>query len=199
MALSKARILSSENDESVKQEQSTNINIKINPKQPQQMNQPVPQHQRQPSNQSSSINFIPVETSSPSPSTPQSNSPSALVQDRGIADLGIELDELETKNHFLEMVIQMYENNPLKINSYLICESNLLMDMIKLLTQADKVELVIEDCEASCGCIASNEKGLMKISKIMITKNQQTEDFKYCYNNIYSQFIKYGISLKLTV
>lgn len=198
MALSKARILSSENDASVKQEQSTNINIKINPKQPQPVNQPTPQHQRTPSNQSS-INFIPVKENLTSPSTPQSNNPSALVQDRGIADLGIELDELETKNHFLEMVIQMYENNPLKINSYLVCESNLLMDMIKLLTQADKVELVIEDCEASCGCIASNEKGLMKISKIMITKNQQTEDFKYCYNNIYSQFIKYGISLKLTV
>lgn len=57
----------------------------------------------------------------------------------------------------------------------------------------------IEDCEVSWGYIASNDKRLMKISKIMIIKNNQTEDFKYCYNNIYSQFIKYGISLKLTV
>ena len=194
--MNRARILSSES--SVKQEQNTNINIKIQPKQPQQMNQPVhqplPQHQRTPSNQS--VNFTQAEQNLTSTFQPQTSN---IIQDRGIADLGIELDELETKNHFLEMIIQMYENNPLKINSYLVCESTLLMDMIKLLTQADKVELVIEDCEASCGCIASNEKGLMKISKIMITKNQQTEDFKYCYNNIYSQFIKYGISLKLTV
>ena len=196
MTLSKARILSSESDASVKQEQNTNINIKIQPKN-QRPIQPVDYPSVQPLPQSSqATNFTIPQMSGTSQSIPQTNN---LIRDRGIIDLGNELDELEIKNKFLEMIIEMYENNPLRINSYLICKSDLLMNMIKLLTQADKVELVIDECEASCGCISSNTKELMKISKILITKDNKTEEFKYCYNNIYSQFIKYGISLKLTI
>ena len=194
-ALRQARILS-ENDASVKQEQNTNINIKIQPKN-QRPIQPVEYPSVQPLPQSSqATNFTIPQMSGTSQSIPQTSN---LIRDRGIIDLGNELDELEIKNKFLEMIIEMYENNPLRINSYLICKSDLLMNMIKLLTQADKVELVIDECEASCGCISSNAKELMKISKILITKDNKTEEFKYCYNNIYSQFIKYGISLKLTI
>ena len=194
--MNKARILSSENDASVKQEQNTNINIKIQPKN-QRPIQPVDYPSVQPLPQSSqATNFTIPQMSGTSQSIPQTSN---LIRDRGIIDLGNELDELEIKNKFLEMIIEMYENNPLRINSYLICKSDLLMNMIKLLTQADKVELVIDECEASCGCISSNAKELMKISKILITKDNKTEEFKYCYNNIYSQFIKYGISLKLTI
>ena len=191
--MNKARILSSESDASVKQKQTTSININIKPKQPQPVDypsvQPLPQS-------SQATNFTIPQMSGTSQSIPQTSN---LIRDRGIIDLGNELDELEIKNKFLEMIIEMYENNPLRINSYLICKSDLLMNMIKLLTQADKVELVIDECEASCGCISSNAKELMKISKILITKDNKTEEFKYCYNNIYSQFIKYGISLKLTI
>ena len=209
MTLNKARILSSENDASVKQEQNTNINIKIKPplktasipvstNNPSlnftQMNKP---HNASPTMTTSLSNERAVSASIYQ-SQPQTNNPSVMVQDRGIADIGNELDELETKNQFLEMIIEMYEQNPLKINSYLICKNELLMNMIKLLTNCDKVEIVIDDCDASCGC-TSNEKSLMKITKILITKDDKTEDFKYKYNDIYTQFIKYGISLKLTI
>lgn len=200
MTLNKARILSSENDASVKQEQNTNINIKIKP--------PLKTASVPISSNNPNLNFTQpmkannvsstMTTQSIYQSQPQINNPSVMVQDRGISDLGNELDELETKNKFLEMIIEMYEENPLKINSYLICKNELLMNMIKLLTDCDKVEIVIDDCDASCGCL-SNDKSLMKISKILITKDDKTEDFKYKYNNIYTQFIKYGISLKLTI
>ena len=216
MTLNKARILSSENDASVKQEQNTNINIKIKPP---LKTASVPMSSNSPSLNSSNVNFTQMSkpcnatptmtTQSIYQSQPQINSPprggsecpqlpSVIVQERGIADIGNEIDELETKNKFLEMIIEMYEDNPLKINSYLICKNELLMNMIKLLTDCDKVEIVIDDCEASCGCLSTNEKSLMKITKILITKDDKTEDFKYKYNDIYTQFIKYGISLKLT-
>ena len=211
MTLNKARILSSENDASVKQEQNTNINIKIKP--------PLKTASVPVSSNNPSLNFTQMNkpcnatptmtTSSIYQSQPQINNPSVAVQERGIADIGNEIDELETKNKFLEMIIEMYEDNPLKINSYLICKNELLMSMIKLLTNCDKVEIVIDDCEASCGCLSNNEgtkspfakqnKSLMKITKILITKDDKTEDFKYKYNDIYTQFIKYGISLKLTI
>ena len=90
----------------------------------------------------------------------------------------------------------MYSENPLKINSYVVCKSKALMDMIKLLTEADKVEILIDDSEVGCGCSSTNPK-IMKIDKIIVTKDNKSEELKYCYNDIYTEFIKYGISLKL--
>ena len=214
-ALRQARILSSENDASVKQEQNTNVNIKITPQK--QRPSTVPLYPTvQPLNPN--INFTQANQPMDSPMVgqtldsptmmtnqnsqsqyqPQINNPSQLIRDRGIADLGNEIDELETKNKFLEMLIEMYETNPLKINAYVVCKSSLLMNMIKLLTECDKVDLVIDDSDIGCGCTASTTK-ILKIDKILITKDDKTEEFKYKYNDIYTQFVKYGISLKLTI
>ena len=219
MTLRAARILSSETDNTIKQEQETNVNINIKP----QTNQHI-HPERRPSTVplypnveplNNNVNFtIPnpqvgsqevgqtinsqMTQGSPLAFQPQTNSPfqSNMVQDRGIADLGNELDELDKQNQFLKMIIEMYENNPLKVNAYVICESKLLMDMIKLLTGCEKVELVLDEDVGCGGCVASSGK-IIYVSKILVTKGGKTEDLKYAYNDIYSQFIKYGISLKM--
>lgn len=185
--MNKARILSSENDASVKQSQETNIEIKLAPQRGSAVAYPqIPQPQN--------VNFT-------IPQTPQEGFASqyipptnSVAQERGLADLGNELDTLEKKNKFLELLVGMYENNPLKVNSYVVCKSTLLMDMIKLLTDCDKVDLVIEDEEPGC-CVASVAK-LIKIDKILITKDGKSEELKYCYNHVYTEFVKYAISLK---
>ena len=227
--LRQARILSSETDNTIKQEQNTNVNIKISPKQQPQRPQTVPLYPNvgaplpgtssfQPLNPN--INFTQANQSMEShpagqvsdfqmntqcPTATQMNQNSQYqyqppinspTLDRGVADLGIELDELDKRNKFLEMIIEMYENNPLRINSYIVCESKLLMNMIKLLTECDKVDLVLDDSDIGCGCGASSSK-LIKISKILVSKNDETVDFKYGYNNLYTQFVRYGISLKM--
>ena len=235
MTLRQARILSSETDNTIKQEQNTNVNIKITPQNKQQRPSTVPLYPDvQPLNQN--VNFTPANpqmafqqggTNSDTPMmthqevgpsmsgvNPESafqyqlpiNSQSQLVRDsletrpcstRGIADIGIELEELDKKNRFLEMLVEMYENNPLKVNSYIVCESKLLMEMIKLLTGCQKVELVLNEDIGCSGCTAKSGK-IIYVSKILITKDGKTEDLKYAYNVIYSQFIKYAISLKMS-
>ncbi len=228
MTLRAARILSSETDNTIKQEQETNVNINIKP----QTNQHVHPERRpstvplypnvEPLNNNSERIFAPqnVNFTIPNPQMssqeagqtinsqmtqgsplafqPQTNSPfqSNMVQDKGIADLGNELDELGKQNQFLKMIIEAYESNPLKVNSYLVCESKLLMDMIKILTGCEKVELVLDEDVGCGGCGASSGK-IIYVSKILVTKGGKTEDLKYAYNVIYSQFIKYGISLKM--
>ena len=72
-----------------------------------------------------------------------------------------------------------------------------VMDMIKLLTNCDKVELILDDNIGCTGCISKNK--YTYVSKILITKDGKTEDLKYAYNSIYSQFIQHGISLKVVV
>ena len=187
--MNKARILSSENDASVKQHQETNIEIKLAPNQ--NRNSPVlypnvPPAMQDSSKASENINFT----------IPEQNMGSQYMQatNRNITDLGNNLEDLSMKNKFLELLVEMYANNPLKINSYVICISTLLMDMLKLLTGCDKVEFVIEDEEPKC-CLANTSK-LLKIDKILITLDDKTEELKYCYNHVYTEFVKYAISLK---
>ena len=209
--LRQARILSSETDNTIKQEQNTNVKIKICKPQGEQHSQPAPlYHQVQPVNFTQANNQPDIQPNGLTSNIPMMNqesqfpsvapisSSSLLAQERGIIDLGTELDTLEKKNKFLEMLVEMYEGNPLKVNSYVVCESKLLMDMIKLLTECEKVEFVLDDSDVGCGCTSSSSK-FTKVSKILITKDGKTEDMKYAYNNIYSQFIKYGLSLKLVV
>ncbi len=197
--LRQARILSSENDASVKQEQNTNIEIKVTPNKSAPQNVAYPQI---PNN----VNFTMPPPTMPPPTMPtQMNQPqyasqytpqtNNITQDCGLADLGNELDTLEQKNRFLEMLVEMYADNPLRINSYVVCKSTLLMNMIKLLTGCDKVDFVLEDDEP--GCCAVSVSKFIKIDKILITKDGKSEELKYAYNNVYTEFIKYGISLKL--
>ena len=220
MTLRQARILSSETDNTIKQEQQTNVNINIKPTQKHPRANSIPLYPNvQPLNPNSERIFAPQNVNFIQPEVPQGNGPITntqmtnpeyqsvspqptnnpfhLAQDRGIADLGNELDELDKKNRFLEMLVEMYENNPLKVNSYVVCESKLLMEMIKLLTGCEKVELVLNEDIGCSGCSGKSDK-IIYVSKILVTKEGKTEDLKYAYNNIYSQFIKYGISLKMT-
>ncbi len=210
MTLRQARILSSETDNTIKQEQQTNVNIKIS-KPNQERPSTVPLYPNvqplnsnvnftQPSqsmdmSETGQTSFIPMnQENSPYQYQPQTNN---NFQVRGISDLGSEISELDKKNKFLEMIIEMYETNPLKINSYVVCESKLLMNMIKLLTDCEKVELVLDDEVGCSGCTGKDK--LIYLTKILITKDGKTEDFKISYNHLYCEFMKYGISLKVVV
>ena len=252
--LNKARILSSENDASVKQEQNTNVEIKIKPSrsvsQPTVSQSSVPLRSEipvfyprvgtestypnvpLPPEQNRGVNFtIPTPDSVPSYSTtnsqsypasstrypyqpqtnnipPESSNILPPTTQRSIVDLGNhivsegevrnELETLEMKNKFLELLVEMYSENPLMINSYVVCKSTLLMNMIKLLTGCDKVDFVLDNNDIGCGCSLHSPK-LIKIDKILVTKDGKSEELKYAYNNIYTEFIKYGVSLKLCV
>ena len=230
--LRQARILSSETDNTIKQNQETNVNINIKPHHERRAST-VPLYPN-PQVMNSNVNFTQVnpqtmfreggitsdtqmihEENSAMKTNPESayqyqppiNNQSLLARERGIADLGSEIDELDKKNRFLEMIVEMYENNPLKVNSYVVCESRLLMEMIKLLTDCDKVDLVLNDNIAfDGGCCAMSGKSngsksdkIIYVSKILITKDGKSEDLKYCRNDIYSEFIRYGISMKMVM
>lgn len=206
--LRKARILSSENDASVKQSQETNVKIKIKPQHtiPQQAH-PVyyPNVQSlNPQSQTRDVNFnIPEENSQYQFQPPTSNivrespdkqAPSAL---KGIVDLGNEIEDLTVKNKFLETLLSIYELNPLRVNNYLVCHSNSLMELIKILTHADKVELIIDEDSGCTGCVSKNK--YLEIQRILVTKDGKSNDLKYGYNDVYAQLVRYGISLKLCV
>lgn len=209
MSLNKGRILSSENDASVKQSQETNVEIKIKPSNSQPVGQPISQPVYYPNvphmnSQSRDVNFTIPEENSQYQFQPPTNKapagaglPATIVRDKGIVDLGNEIEDLTVKNKFLETLLSIYELNPLRVNNYLVCHSNSLMELIKILTHADKVELIIDEDSGCTGCVSKNK--YLEIQRILVTKDGKSNDLKYGYNDVYAQLVRYGISLKLCV
>ena len=174
--MQRARILSSENDASVSQ--NTNVNIKIS---------------RQPTApQVSYTNDLPREDSVKLRGTP-------LVGnvERSFSDLTNEIEDLEERNRVLELLLTIYEDNPLRVNNFLVCENQTLMELIKKLTNSEKVELMVDEDSGCTGCV-SNTK-YMNIEKILITKDGRTTEFKHSFNDVYTELIRHGISVKLCV
>ena len=207
MTLRGARILSSANDASVKNEQNTNINIKFK-QQPNNSNigyptvSPYTQTQI-PQNQN--VNFTPEASVYPSvqgiPAQEVINGRSpeeTLFSNKDIPlspNFESIIEQKHKENAFLKMLLQIYQDQPLIINSYVICKSTVLMDIIKLLTDCDKVDLVLNE-DIACGGCSDNSK-LIYISKILITKDETTTELKYGYNEAYSKLVANGISLKI--
>ena len=205
MTLRQARILSSETDNTIKQEQTTNVNIKVN--QP----KPTTEQPGYPSITPAASGYIPPVgcaapnfTSAPvmDPSIYQSVQPtvrSTPLEESQVAEgeKDAVINELTTKLEFMETLLMIFQSNPLRINSYIIADNRLFMKMIKVLSGAEKVELVLDDdLSCHCGCTGGSDK-LIYVSKILVTINGRTEDLKYCRNDVYSQFTKYCISTKI--
>lgn len=222
MTLRQARILSSETDSNISQTQTTNVNIKVNQPKPkpdttQQSTQPPAYPMGGISANVSYPNFTTLQSSmtaatdpSQYPSVRPTTNDSAdtdidelkhqlMIKDQECSDLAEECDNLEHKNKFLELLLSAYQLNPLRINKVVVVNHRTLIEMIKLLCMADKVELVVDDSlSVNCGCCAdADHDELIYISKILITRNNKTTELKYGYNNVYAEFIKFGISLKI--
>ena len=213
MTLRGARILSSCNDASNKQEQKMNVNIRVEegvklPRFEESLKTisppayptvpPIQQQQQtyiQP--QGVPVNFTTQEPTTPEMSQYASVAASPITRDINMNSIekDLQIQDLETKNKFLNLLLTVYQNNPIYINSYVICDAHLLMEMIKLLTNCDKVDLVLNDDLACVGCTSDDK--LIYVSKILVTKGDETKDLKYGYNDIYSKLIAYGISMKV--
>ena len=212
-ALRQARILSSETDNTIEQNQKTEVKIHVD--QPNTKNE---QHQQgiayAPGINAQSSGYIPIQPSYPTvnptvtpanfTSTPVmegSQYPSSVATNNQLhtddENKDFIINELQVKNEFLELLLTTMSSYPLVISKCIICSQSTLMRMIKLLTGGDKVEFILSD-DIGCGCCGGN-CDVLYISKILITKNNVTSEMKYTYNEAYSQFIKYGVSLKIIV
>lgn len=199
----KLRILSSENDASVKvqQDQNTNITLKLEhaPSQA-DLKESTPQINASPPYAPPGfISGAPLPTPIP---PEQLNVPvyqsvyqapiANPIQERSI-DLTEDLADKDAQIEVLEALLSCYENNPLIINKFVVCQYNTLMNIIKVLTSAEKVEFSLDE-DRSCTCCNSK---YIYISKIFVTKDGKTQEFKHAYNEKYSLLTKHGISLKI--
>ena len=188
----KLRILSSENDASVKvqQDQNTNITLKLeHTPSTADLKESCPQINTSPP-------YAPPGFTAGTPlPTPLPQEPSGMVgypsvyqapavspiQERSI-DLTEDLADKDAQIEVLEALLSCYENNPLIINKFVVCNYNTLMNIIKVLTAAEKVEFSLDE-DKSCTCCNSK---YIYISKIFVTKSGKTQEFKFAFNEKYS-------------
>ena len=217
----KLRILSSENDASVKvqQDQNTNITLKLEhtPSQA-DLKESAPQINTSPpyappgftpgapmptpiNPEQFSAGAYPSVSAVPTASPIQTGAdPSAVnygyvppqVQTRDI-DLTADIEDKDRQIEVLESLLSCYENNPLIINKFVVCQYETLMNIIKVLTNGEKVEFSLDE-DKSCTCCNSK---YIYISKIFVTKDGKTQEFKHAFNEKYSLLQRHGISLKI--
>ena len=199
----KLRILSSENDASVKvqQDQNTNITLKLeSTPSTTDLKETNPQINASPPY--APPGFI-AGAPLPTPIPPEQLSTVAYpstyqvpianpIQERSI-DLTEDLADKDAQIEVLEALLSCYENNPLIINKFVVCQYNTLMNIIKVLTAAEKVEFSLDE-DKSCTCCNSK---YIYISKIFVTKEGKTQEFKHAFNEKYSLLQRHGISLKI--
>ena len=209
----KLRILSSENDASVKVQQDQNTNITLKLEQPQltasqpDLKVPVGAPINIPT--ATPPGFIPgapIPTPAPQQQDPYNsvaypsayqvpiNNPIQDVVTRDI-DLTADIADKDAQIAVLEALLACYENNPIMINKFVVCKYETLMDIIKTLTGGDKVEFSLDE-DKSCTCCNSK---YIYISKIFVTKDGKAQEFKHGWNEKYSLLQRHGISLKLAV
>ena len=114
------------------------------------------------------------------------------VQTRDI-DLTADIEDKDRQIEVLESLLSCYENNPLIINKFVVCQYETLMNIIKVLTNGEKVEFSLDE-DKSCTCCNSK---YIYISKIFVTKDGKTQEFKHAFNEKYSLLQRHGISLKI--
>ena len=216
----KLRILSSENDASVKvqQDQNTNITLKLEhtPSQadlkdsaPQinasppyappgftpgaQIPTPLAQEQYT-AGAYPSVSAVPTVNPIPTAGDPSAVNYGYVpqVQTRDI-DLTADIEDKDRQIEVLESLLSCYENNPLIINKFVVCQYETLMNIIKVLTNGEKVEFSLDE-DKSCTCCNSK---YIYISKIFVTKDGKTQEFKHAFNEKYSLLQRHGISLKI--
>ena len=214
MTLRNARILSSCNDASNKQEQKMNVNIKLEDTIPQQPQTQLPIYPNVPQMANFTIPPQSVGEFVPSQSTVLNHNPVRVpehesnfvcqsrdidltkdILQQDIMQKTLQIADLEDKNKFLQLLLRIYQNNPLYVNSIVVCQSQDFMDLVKLLTKCDKVDLILNE-DLACGGCGTDSK-LIYVSRILITKNNETKEMKYAYNEAYSKLISFNISTKI--
>ena len=98
----------------------------------------------------------------------------------------------------LSMIIEMYYNNPLYINKWVVAESDVLAKLVGALTGADRVDITITDPSCVCsGCCGSSDKTIAAIDTIYVVKDNNTLEFRYSYPNAKMILDECHISTKL--
>ena len=103
------------------------------------------------------------------------------------------LKALQNECDVLKLIIDMWKNNPLIYQGYIIADDTTLMKFVQLLTSADDVQIDADDLGEGC----MTKKTYRKVHAIYVIKDGQTKNLKYDYPQVMKSLREYSISTKL--
>ena len=103
-----------------------------------------------------------------------------------------EVRRLRNECDVLKLIIEMWKNNPIIYQGYVIADDETLMKFVQLLTSADDVQIDADDIGQ--GCIS--KKTYRKVHAIYVIKGSETQNLKYNYPQVMRALQEYSISTK---
>ena len=94
----------------------------------------------------------------------------------------------------LSIILNIVEHNPLIVNKYIISPKDILSKLIQLLTEADKVDILLSIDDVGCSCSPNSKYAV--IDKIYVTKDGSTSILKYGFAETLKILENHRISTK---
>ena len=111
-----------------------------------------------------------------------------------INKLTSDLAQQMSNNEALKIIISMFKDNPIFVNALLLTDDEKLAQLVKLLTNADEVNIDAENI-GEMGCCTP--KMYRKVNAIYVITNGNTKNLKYDYPDIMKQLKDLGINTKI--
>ena len=99
----------------------------------------------------------------------------------------------------LSIMLNLVEHNPLIVNKYIISPKEILINLIQLLTEADKVDIIMAVEDVDCGCTSSSKNNYSVIDKIYVSKDGNTTILKYGFAEALQILETHRISTKFCI
>ena len=99
----------------------------------------------------------------------------------------------------LSIMLNLVEHNPLIVNKYIISPKDILINLIQLLTEADKVDIIMAVEDVDCGCTSSSKNNYSVIDKIYVSKDGNTTILKYGFAEALQILETHRISTKFCI
>ena len=99
----------------------------------------------------------------------------------------------------LSIMLNLVEHNPLIVNKYIISPKEILINLIQLLTEADKVDIIMAVEDVECGCTSSSKNNYSVIDKIYVSKDGSTSILKYGFAECLQVLENHRISTKFCI
>ena len=104
--------------------------------------------------------------------------------------------QTETKYEcFYRTVLEAYIKSPIFVKKFILFKTSVLQEFIRVLTEADSVEVTLSEDVECCGKTTK----INVVDSIIVVKDSVRSDFQVNYNEWYTLFKDYKISLKFTL
>ena len=114
--------------------------------------------------------------------------------EENVKSLTNQVIDLNSQVEAYKLIIHMFKENPIYINHLLLVDDEKLAALLKLMTNAESVDIDCEDIVEGCTCGATTYR---KVNAIYVVKDGKKLNLKYDFPEITKEMKDLGINIKV--